>query len=457
MGKGIGNLLRSFLADDEGLNKRVLNLGIPIMFSSLSQTLMNTFDTIMVGRLGQEALGAAGLGNIFTISFLFPLGLMSMGARIKIARRYGAGEREGIGEALDNSLFLSLCIGTVLTFFIAVLSSPLMVWMNPDPSVGILAGAYVRVRILAAPSVMLIMCIQAFFEATNRTRITLYSTILITVSNVGFNAVLIFGLLGFPALGLVGAAWGSFLATLLGMLYLFFLVLNPLDRKAYNLFQRQNLSRTEKKSILRLSVPSMLEAFGGIVSYFIFVWIHSFIGTIALAAASVLNSVYGLMFLPAAGLGKATGIVVGQCLGQGDPNTAHRATVQAMKLGALFSISIAVAGLCFAEELLRLYTPDSEVVAKATGPLRIILVGTSVNSMGMVARYALVGAGMTAWVLKAQLVISYGMYLPVVLILGVLMDFGIMGTYMGEAFYFIAVFLVFFWKFRQGQWRGIQV
>ncbi len=438
------------------LNRRILQLSIPIMLGNLSQTLMSTADTIMVGRLSREALAAAGLGNIFTFTFIIPMGLLAMGTRIKVARRVGEKNLHSVGTVVDNSLVIAAILGTFATLILSFGAPLIMRNINPDPVVADLAGEFVRIRFLSVPFFILVMAGQAFFEATSRTQITLYSSVLINGLNIVFNAVLIFGLLGFPALGLMGAAWGSVLATFCGLLFIGLLMYNPREKITYGIFSGP-LSLKEIRSILDLSIPTMLEGFGSIFSYFIFVWVHSLIGTVELAAASVLNSVYSLMFLPAMGLGKATGILVGQFLGAKDRVLARLTTVQAMKLGAVFSIFIALLGIIFARPLLLLYTPDIEVVSTAILPLVIILIGSSVNSMGMVTRHTIIGAGMTRWTFKMQMIICYIIYLPVVYFLGIFLGLGIQGTYLGEALYFILVFVTHYWKFQKGDWQYHQV
>ncbi len=77
--------------------------------------------------------------------------------------------------------------------------------------------------------------------------------------------------------------------------------------------------------------------------------------------------------------------------------------------------------------------------------------------MGMVTRHTIIGAGMTRWTFKAQFIICYIFYLPLVYFLGILLDLGIEGTYVGEASYFIMVFLAHYWKFRKGDWQLHQV
>jgi len=444
------------MSKNKELNQKILQLSIPIMLGSLSQTLMSTADTIMVGRLSREALAAAGLGTIFTFTFIIPLGLLAMGTRIKISRRVGEKNLHSVGTVVDNSLILAVFLGILSTLVLSFGAPFIMRNINPDPVVAELASNFVRIRFLAVPFFILIMTGQAFFEATSRTQITLYSSVLINGLNILFNAVLIFGLLGFPALGLMGAAWGSVLATICGLVFIGLIMYNPRERITYGVFSGP-LSWVEARSILNLSIPSMLEGFGSIFSYFIFVWIHSLIGTVELAAASVLNSIYSLLFLPAMGLGKATGILVGQFLGSKDRAMARMATVQAMKLGAFFSGVIAVLGIIFARPLLSLYTPDVQVVQTALVPLFIILVGTSVNSMGMATRHTIIGAGMTRWTFKMQMIICYIIYLPLVYFLGIFLGLGIKGTYLGEALYFILVFVTHYWKFKQGDWQFHQV
>ncbi len=444
------------MQEKKELNKRILRLGIPIMLGNLSQTLMSTADTIMVARLSREALAAAGLGNIFTFTFLFPLGLLAMGTRIKVARRVGEKKLHQVGMVVDNSLALGLGLGMGATLILSFVAPLIMIYINPDPVVAELASNFIRIRFLAVPFFILIMCGQAFFEATGRTEITLYSSVLVNGLNVVFNAVLIFGLLGLPALGLMGAAWGSVIATFLGTVFIWFYLRHQREKVNYGVFSWK-LNREESRSILGLSIPAMLEGFGSIFSYFIFVWIPSLIGTVELAAASVLNAIYSLLFLPAIGLGKATGILVGQFLGAGEQLMARMSTIQGMKIGAVFSILIAVLGIAGARPLLSLYTPDAEVIQTAYVPLIIILIGTSVNSMGMVARHTIMGAGMTRWTFKMQIIICYLIYLPVVYLLGIRWGLGIQGTYLGEALYFFLVFATHFWKFRKGDWQFHQV
>ena len=305
------------------LARRVWRLAYPIILGNLSQILLGVVDTAMLGRLSPAALAAAGIGTITYFLVISTLGALSMGTQALTARRHGERSFVQCGQALDNSLAFALVLGGMFTLSSPWLARSLSPLLESGPEMGRLLREYMEYRFYGAAFALCNLAFAGFFNGIGKTKVRMTAAIIRTVTNVLLDWLLIFGNLGFPKLGVKGAAIASTLATALAFLFYLGVSLGRGYRPTYRYFRPANVDLTWVGKIVRLSLPLMLRSLVGMGGYLAFFWIVGRIGTVEVAASNVIRSLLSVSWMFGSSMGVAATTLVGQNMGAGEYEEAE--------------------------------------------------------------------------------------------------------------------------------------
>lgn len=200
-------------------NREIWKVAYPILISLLMEQLIGMTDTAFMGRVGEVELGASAIAGVYYLA-IFMLGFgFSIGSQILIARRNGEGNFRKIGSIFYQGIYFLLAMALVM-FTLSQLFSPwILSHVVASPRVCEAAVSYINWRVFGFFFSFVAIMFRAFFVGTTQTKTLTLNSIVMVTSNVVFNYILVFGKLGFPALGIAGAAIGSSLAELVSMLF----------------------------------------------------------------------------------------------------------------------------------------------------------------------------------------------------------------------------------------------
>ena len=423
----------------------------------LSITLLSVVDTAMLGRLGATPLAAAGIASVGYFAVVFSLSGIGIGVQTLTSRRFGEQNYPRCGEVLNAGLFLGLIGGVPFVLASGHLAPILASILSKDPQVSTLGSVYLQYRFLGAAFLFLNQVYRGFFNGVGDTKQQMVSAILVTLTNILLDYLLIFGHAGFPKLGVAGAAIASTIATGAGTVYFIGISLSRRYRAQFLPYHQIRRSYTWLRPILSLSLPVIGQRFLSNGSFFVFFSIVSRIGTLELAASNVIRSVLGLSIMPAFGIAIAAATLVGQNLGAKEPESAERFAWEAAKLTAYLMGGIGLLFVAFPQWIFLIYTNDPAVITLGRLPLILLGATQALGGAGIVLGQALQGAGNTRFVMLGELIVCTLFYLPTAYLLGLHFKLGIVGAWLGELAYWLALALVMSWKFRQGTWKKIRV
>ena len=250
--------------------KRILAIALPILVSVLMEQLIGMTDTAYLGRVGEVELGAAALGGIaYTVVFMLGLGF-SIGVQIIIGRRNGEGAYTTIGSVFYHGLFFLLLLSLVLVVFVFFFGDRLMNSLISSPEIASASDIYLTWRMAGIPFAFITLVFRAFYIGTTNTRTLTLNSLVMVLSNVVFNYVLIFGKLGFPALGIQGAAIGSALAEIVSFLFFLVYTSRRIDCAKYALNAMPRFRFGILKNVFDLSVLIIIQNFLSLGTWFIF-------------------------------------------------------------------------------------------------------------------------------------------------------------------------------------------
>ena len=199
--------------------RNIWRVAYPILISLVMEQMIGLTDTAFMGRVGEVELGASAIAIIYYI-VLFMIGFgFSIGAQIIIGRRNGEGNFRETGKVFWNGLYFLLGLSGVLILLSEFFSPWMMKRLVSSEAIYVAALSYVRWRLPGMVFAFVTAMYRAFYVGTTQTKTLTLNSIVMVVSNILFNWVLIFGHLGFPALGITGAAIGSSLAELVSMIF----------------------------------------------------------------------------------------------------------------------------------------------------------------------------------------------------------------------------------------------
>ena len=379
-------------------NRRIVAIAWPVALSALSQTLLVNLDFMLVSWLSVDALAGVGQAGTFMTLFLILCGSLSFGLSTAISMRLGARDRAAAGRIAVHGLIFGLLLGAALTAVAAATLGWTLGLMGMEPVVETAARDYGRVFILtlllAGPWAMA----NAVFSGYAQTRPVLIASIILVVVNLVGDALLIFGLLGAPRLGVVGAAWASVIASAAALTY----QLAALWRRRHVL--QLSLPRSPRRfaatvgEVTRLGITTAMDWlmwFAGI--FMLTVWLGPF-GSLHLAVWHVQLKMQSFLMLGVRGLNTANNAMIGRAHGGAQPARIGLWTVHNLRLGALSLVPAAVLLLLFPAAVFGLFNVSAEELATVAPPrllggvlvvimgLRLIntITGSSLRSVGVV-------------------------------------------------------------------------
>lgn len=403
-----------------------LALAGPVVAAQLAQISMGFVDTVMVGRLGSEALAGVALGNtIFFFVLVVCMGVV-MAVGPMVAQAYGAGEVEPIGRSVRQGLWLGLVL-TVPAFLLLWNIAPVLRWLGQAETTVEGAAGYLRAIVWGALPFLWFMALRSFIEGISRPLSVTAITFVGVGLNIGANYVLMFGKLGFPALGLVGTGWASTCVFWFLFLALTAFIQAQPSLRGYGIFTE--LRRPDGdyfRALFRIGWPIGVSL--GIESglFTTTAILMGWLGTAALAAHQVALQCAAFTFMVPLGVGIAASVRVGQAAGRGDAAGVRRAGWVGIGLAACFMLGGALLFWTLPEAIVSLYLDlddpaNADVVRLAVTLLGIAAVFQLFDGIQVSAAGALRGLKDT----RVPMLIGFVAYWVIGLSAGVLLGFGL--------------------------------
>ncbi|MCH7772117.1 MAG: MATE family efflux transporter, partial [Bacteroidetes bacterium] len=333
--------------------------------------MMGVVDSLMVGTLGSAPLAAAALGNSITL-LIFIVGIgVSFAVTPLVAISVGANKYSDCGIFFRQSLLVNLSFGFIL-MAITLICSELLIYLDQPAEVLGQAKSYTRILGLGALPVMLFQTYKQFIEGLSVMKPAMAITILANIINAFTNWTLIFGNLGFPALGLDGAGWATFTSRSFMAILLMLYVMNKKYFKQYDVsFHFKNINLPVIKKILSLGLPSGIQYFFEVGAFAFAAIMIGWLGTEQLAAHQIAINLASISFMVVLGLSMAGGIRVGNAVGEKNIIGVRRAGFTTIFLALCVMAGSGIIFIIFRNILPAFYINDSTVISIASSLLII--------------------------------------------------------------------------------------
>jgi len=423
----------------------------------LAQVLVSTVglvDIAMVGRLGPDAVAAVGYASQFfnlAQAVLFAIGTACVAL---MARAIGAGDRPGARVALAGSLIVALA--TALLFLAIILAAPrwYLRGLGAAPAVIDEAIPYLFLILLSTVFLAVSITLESALRADRNTRLPMLIAVVVTAAKIGLNAVLIFGGLGVPKLGLVGAGLATVAAQALGLaVYVSILATSKRDSPLALETRDFRAARGALREVVRIALPGVGERLAMNLALLAYFRVLSVYGTVAIAAYTVGVRILAFSWIPGTGFGVAASTLVGQALGAGRREEAMQAGWRATRMA--IGIAVPLGALCALarEPLGRLFTDDPAII-RALGPFLLCL---ALSQPFLQAHFALGGAhrgaGDTWTPFIAATVGNWLLRTPIAFLLAFVLRTDVIWVWYALTIDHLARAIWLAWSFRRGRIR----
>lgn len=436
-------------------------IALPLIISTVSWTVMNFVDRMFLLWYSMPAMAAAMPGGLvfFTVVCL-PLGITMYGNTF-VAQYHGANRPDRIGPAVGQALRVAV-YSIVPILLIVPWADDLFQWAGHGELIASHETLYLRTLLFGAGGMLISAAMSTFFTGRGETRVVM----IVDSSAAGLNVVLdylmIFGHLGFPEMGIEGAAWATVASQWSKVIFYAAIMYRPHYIEQYRLVEGLRLDRTLLLRLLRFGGPNGLQFLVELLAITLFMMLVGRLGEFAMVTTTLAFNVNSVAFVPILGLGTAVTTMVGRQLGENRPDLAMRVTWTSYVLGVLYTAPLG---------LMYLFTPQLFLMGHAAGvdPKEFVaLEATVVVLLRFVAFYALFdttavvfvsaikGAGDTRFVL-----LTTAWTAPLPLILGIggvrMFEMGLLWCWVSFTGWICLVGWIYFVRFQRGKWKEMRV
>lgn len=408
----------------------LIKIGFPIVLGQLGIIILGFADTLMIGHHSTNELAAASfVNNIFNLIILFGTGF-AYGLTPLIGESYGKKDYINIGKLLKNSLFANLIIAVLLSTIMCVLYIRIE-YLGQPKELMIYIKPYFLIVLSSILFVMLFNGFKQFAEGITDTKTPMWILIFGNIFNIIGNYILIYGKLGIPELGIIGAGLSTLISRIL-MLFAFIIIfLKDNKYKEYKMgLRKSTITKETFKKMNLMGWPIALQMGMESASFNLSAIMIGWIGSIALAAHQIAGTISTLSFMVLYGMGAAISIRISYFKGQNDIIKIKETAISGFHLNMTICIIAALIYFLIKNHIGYLFT-DNQDVAAITSSLIIILMLYQIGD-GTQITFANALRGISD--VKSMMYIAFIAYfivsLPIGYIFGFILNWGIYGVWL---------------------------
>lgn len=420
MSKSSGSFLRT-----------MLSIAIPVTLQNLLFSSFTLVDTVMIGRLGDTQLAAVGMAGKWSwfLSIVF-FGCTS-GAGVFMAQYFGAGNRKGIHRTYGLMTILTMAASLVFTLAALLVPEIIVGMFSSDPAAIRYGSAYLRIIALCYPFQALSRSGGMLLQSTQKVMIPFVGAACSVVTNIVLNAVLIFGLCGFPALGVEGAAIASAIAAVVNMAVIYAAGLKTDTMLRAPIADMLDISRKFVRDYIRVAAPTLFNETTWSLGILIYSAIFGHISTEAYAAVTVVKSIEDLTCVAIFGLGSSCAVMIGSMIGRGEIDKAKYCAKMHLYLVTALSLAIGGAVLVMRRPIIALFGVSEAVAGDAAIILAIYALEMWLRNIPYMLVVGIFRAGGdTRYALFVDFASAYLLGIPLTALSGLVFGWGLPVSYL---------------------------
>ncbi|WP_434778015.1 MATE family efflux transporter [Neisseria sp. Ec49-e6-T10] len=433
-------------------NRSLFSLSWPIFIDLLLHFSTLLINTYMVSHVSTAYLAAMGLGNqVFDLCITI-FSFISVGCSVVIAQYLGAGNATLAKKTIHISIALNFLLGLVCAIFIFFFGYKALQWMNLPEY--LMKDGFNYLHILGiclipeSVSIILAACLRVY----GKTKSAMMVTLIVNLVTVVGNTIVLYGFFGFPQLGLVGVAWSTVIGRVVGVILLVYVLISGLK---INLQWLEFLywSKDLLIKILKIGLPAAGENVVWFVHYMVAFSFVGLMGEIPLASQTLYFQLSLFVMSFGIAISIANEVLVGHLVGAKRFNDAYKQTFKSLGLGVVFTAAMVIVFFLLRNPILQLVSGDQSVI-KTLLPLFLLSVFLEPGrTFNIVMVNALRASGDAVFPLKTGLIFMWCVSLPIGYFLGIIMEMGLVGIWIGFLCDEWIRGLVNSWRWKSRKWE----
>ena len=440
----------------------VVRMAVPMVITLCSRMLMDLADFFMISRLpeGAETAQAAILPAQITLWTFIVTGMATVSiTNTFVSQSLGRDRPREASAYAWQAVYLAFGYGALGACLYPLLPKAFAL-IGHTPDVQVMETTYASICLFSMAPTVAAEAFAGFFNGMHRPKVTMWSAIEANLLNVVISMVLIFGWMGFPAMGIAGAAWG----TLIGVIYrMIRLALTFVSHEyASNFATRASWRFDPKKlkALVRTGLPQGLQATSDVCVWMVFINLLTgrMFGPTSLVASNVVWQYLRISFMPTFGIGIALTAMVGKAIGQRDHELAKRFSNIAVGIIVAYLACLSVVYFLFRHQLIGFFNPSPEVVRIGASVMIFAVIWQVFDGVGIGYYNALKGAGDTMWpamllIVSHWLIVVGGGWVMAKLF----PQWGVLGPWSAAATLIIFLGFAMWWRWHSDAWQRIDI
>lgn len=429
--------------------RAVLVLGLPLVGSHVAQVAIGVTDALMLGRYSVTALAGSTIAHIvWFVLFLFGAGIAAA-VMPMVAEAMSGGDLRTARRTSRMGLWASVAFSLAVTP-VLLIGAPIFDLIGQEADVAKAAGAYIRIAAFGLLPALAVQVLRSHVSALELTGVVFWVTVAAALLNVLLNWLLIYGSLGFPEMGIRGAALASVIGHLAGLVMLVLYIRRRLPE--HELFSRfWRVDPQALAGVMRLGIPIGLTQLAEVGLFAGSAVMMGWIGEIPLAAHGIAVQLASLAFVIHLGLSQAATVRAGAALGRGDRGALRRGASTAIAVSAVIALAGAALFVLAPEFLIGLFLSEDEperAAILATGAGLLILAGVFqfADAAQVMALGVLRGLHDTAVPMWVAAISYWVVGIPMAYVLAFPLGFGPTGIWLGLVAGLTVAALALMWR-----------
>lgn len=441
--------------------RNVINIAWPVLLELLLGSLFGMVDMMMLGRIWDKSLAAASVATVGITNQPLFIGLslvqaLNVGATAMVARYIGSKQKDKIEDTVKHVIILNLVFLVIPIVLIGVtFTDSIMRFMGAEYETIQIGRNYFRVIMAGFVFQSFNFALSAALRGAGDTKIPMKVNLRVNFLNVFGNAILIYGLIGFPRLGVTGAGISTALSQVLASILLLRYILRGKSVIKINLAKPFKINKDIIYNLVKVGVPASLEQMALRTGVLLFAKVVAGLGTVTFAAHQICLNILGLSFTPGQAFGISASSLVGRNLGSGEPEKAEDYAKEARRLGSIISTIMAFIFFVFGPQIVGLYTKDPVIIEQASKALKIIALVQPFQSSQLILAGGLRGAGDTVWTLVSTFTGILGVRLILAFVFVKIFGLGLSGAWMAVFVDQIVRWVLIYIRFKTGKWKQV--
>ena len=430
-------------------------IALPMVVSQGTFAVMIFTDRYFMSQIDSIHMAAAlGGGVAAFFSFCFFTGLLSY-ANALTAQYLGAGELGKCSKVVTQGIVMTVMCSPALVI-ITYLVSGIFENVGHDSAQVELEKTYYTILMLGVIVTLTKTCLSSYFAGIGRTRVVMICDVCGLVFNVPLCYVMVFGKLGLPELGIVGAGISTIIASFFACLLFFLFYFERGHRVKFFVMNSFHIDWGVLRRFWRLGFPSGLELFLNVAAFNLFLLMFQGYGVVEGASAAIVFNWDLLSFVPMIGLNIGVISLIGRFVGANDMARTDEVMSAAFFLGIFYSAILAILYISFRFPLVEVFSPPEGDFSEIRSLSAFMMIGLSSYVMAdaiiIISGGVLRGAGDTRWLMYTSVGLHWAMLIAQYYVI-LVWQFGPQVSWLTFCAMIFAIAIVYVWRLQSGVWR----